>query len=298
MGSKHQFASFLYQYSKAVGKICWYTIENNIKFRNMLKKNLREKNSIGKSLIYLLLLSMIFLHIPVAFAHSSSGLTIGNNKSEVSNPVSNRPILSKNSIDDEVIEAAYENMHLFEMGLSKQAFNYAIKGFNFLLQQGKLTNDNIISIIDFTLPSSKKRLFVLDLNDFRVLYNTYVAHGVNSGREYANQFSNTPSSYKSSLGFYETLNTYIGEHGYSLKLDGLEKGINDNANSRAIIIHAADYVNESLIRAQGYIGRSWGCPALPEKLHKPIIDKIKNGTCLFIYSPESSYLRNSKIINA
>jgi hypothetical protein len=264
----------------------------------MLKKNLRKKSSYVKSLIYLLLLGMIFLHIPVAFAHNSSGFPVGTYKSEVYDTVSSKPTVSSKSFDNEAIESAYENMHLFEMGLSKQAFNYAIKGFNYLIQHGKFVNDNIISIIDFTLPSSKKRLFVLDLNDFRVLYYTYVAHGVNSGREYANQFSNTPSSYKSSLGFYETLNTYIGEHGYSLRLEGLEKGINDNANSRDIVIHAADYVNESLIRVQGYIGRSWGCPALPEKLHKPIIDKIKNGTCLFIYSPENSYLKNSKIINA
>ena len=90
----------------------------------------------------------------------------------------------------------------------------------------------------------------------------------------------------------------MGGNGYSLRLEGLEKGINDNANSRDIVIHGADYVNESLIKAQGYIGRSWGCPALPEKLHKPIIDKIKNGSCLFIYSANNAYLKKSRIINA
>jgi hypothetical protein len=218
--------------------------------------------------------------------------------SDTEKPVSSNALPTINKFDDNTIAQAYDSMDLDKMGLSEKAFNYALKGFNYLVQHGKLTKENIISIVDFTLPSSRKRLFVIDLDDYRVLYNTYVAHGVNSGREYANEFSNKPASYKSSLGFYQTLNTYIGEHGYSLRLDGLEKGINDNANSRDIVIHAADYVNESFIRAQGYIGRSWGCPALPEKLHKPIIDKIKNGSCLFIYGTDIGYLKKSRIINA
>ena len=113
----------------------------------------------------------------------------------------------------------------------------------------------------------------------------------------ASNFSNALQSYKSSLGFYQTLGTYMGGHGYSLRLEGLEKGINDNANRRDIVIHGAPYVNESLIRSQGYIGRSWGCPALPENLNKPIINTIKNGTCLFIYGNNKSYVKRSKIIN-
>jgi hypothetical protein len=255
-----------------------------------------KKNKIFRGdLLYLPLIFMIFLHMPIVFAGNKTP-----DRDWVPNSVPEKKVeltdaLTKsNSI---AIESAYDSMHLSNLGLSKQAFNYAIKGFNYLVQEGRLANDNIISIIDFSLPSSKKRMFVIDLNDLHVLYNTYVAHGVNSGREYANQFSNKPESNKSSLGFYETKNTYLGGNGYSLRIEGLEKGINDNAGKRDIVIHGADYVNESLIRAQGYIGRSWGCPALPEKLHKPIIDKIKNGTCLFIYSTQSSYLKKSKIIN-
>jgi hypothetical protein len=198
----------------------------------------------------------------------------------------------------DAIEAEYYRLNLNALGLSKAAFSYAMKGFNYLVQQGKLSKDNIISIADFSQPSCRKRLFVIDLNNLRVLFNTYVAHGVNSGREYANEFSNKLESNKSSLGFYETKSTYQGGNGYSLKLEGLERGINDNAEIRDIVIHGAGYVDESLIRSQGYIGRSWGCPALPEKLHKPIIDKIKNGTCLFIYSADNTYLKKSKIINA
>ncbi len=255
--------------------------------------------SLGKgSLFFLVILFAVFLHMPFVFAAGKAKIEMARLSSVTHEPVSSNALSGINKFDDNTITLAYDSMGLDKMGLSEKAFNYALKGFNYLVQHGKLAKDNIISIVDFSLPSSRKRLFVIDLDDHRVLYNTYVAHGVNSGREYANQFSNTPSSYKSSLGFYETLNTYIGGHGYSLRLDGLEKGINDNANSRDIVIHAADYVNESVIRSQGYIGRSWGCPALPENLHKPIIDKIKNGSCLFIYSANDEYLKKSRIINA
>lgn len=194
------------------------------------------------------------------------------------------------------IDSMYESMHLAELGLAKEAFSYALRGFYYLQQEGRLAKGNIISIADFSKPSSMKRLYVIDLVNSRVLFHTYVAHGVNSGRKYARQFSNLPASYQSSLGFYETQATYFGSNGYSLKLEGLEKGINDNAGRRAIVIHGADYADESLVKAQGYLGRSWGCPALPKSLNKPIIDKIKNGTCLFIYSPDNTYLGKSGII--
>jgi hypothetical protein len=250
------------------------------------------------SLLFLVIILAVFLHMPFVFAATKTKSELNRMNALIEESTAKKAAPSLNSTDNNTIELAYDSMHLDELGLSEQAFNYAMKGFNHLLKQGRIAKDNIISIVDFSLPSSRKRLFVIDLDDYRVLYNTYVAHGVNSGKEYARQFSNIPSSYQSSLGFYQTLQTYIGEHGYSLRLDGLEKGINDNANSRDIVIHAADYVNESFIRAQGYIGRSWGCPALPEKLHKPIIDKIKNGSCLFIYSDNNAYLKRSRIINA
>ncbi len=204
--------------------------------------------------------------------------------------------LNESSINNS--NALYDSMDLDRIGLSKQTFDYALKGFNHLVKTGRIENDSIISIADFSLPSSAKRLFVIDLNQVKVIFNTYVAHGVNSGTGMAKEFSNKPESNKSSLGFYETLNTYNGGHGYSLRIDGLEKGINDNANRRDIVIHGAAYVNEALIQSQGYIGRSWGCPSLPQKLSRPIINKIKDGSCLFIYSQDISYLHRSKIINA
>ncbi|MEO7767749.1 MAG: murein L,D-transpeptidase catalytic domain family protein, partial [Ferruginibacter sp.] len=192
----------------------------------------------------------------------------------------------------------YDSLRLGPLGLGRQVFDYAMQGFTFMKEMGKLGNDQIISIVDFSKPSSKKRLFIIDLKNYKVLFNTYVAHGSKSGKEYANDFSNTPESNKSSLGFYETQGTYIGGNGYSLRLEGMEQGINDNANKRDIVMHGANYVDESLIHSRGYIGRSWGCPAVPQRLHKSIIDKIKDGTCLFIFSPDIKYLTHSKILNS
>lgn len=190
----------------------------------------------------------------------------------------------------------YDSLKLNTIGLARQAFDYAIKGFAGLRTAGSFSNTNIITIADFSQPSYKKRLYVIDMKNYKVLFNTYVAHGMNTGQEYATKFSNVPESNQSSLGFYRTLGTYDGCHGYSLKLEGLEKGINNNAYDRAIVMHSADYVSEDFIRSKGFIGRSWGCPALPAKLNKPIIDRIRNGSCLFIYSTNKNYSAQSKII--
>ncbi len=244
-------------------------------------------------------LFIFILHIPFVFAKSKPVQDIMPASGEIKICVTADSLLTaeKPKINS-TASSLYDSMHLKRIGLSQQVFDYAMKGFNYLVQTGRLPNDKIISIVDFSLPSSKKRLFVIDLCTHKVVFCTYVAHGINSGIESANTFSNKPESNKSSLGFYETLNTYMGSNGYSLKLEGLERGINDNANRRDIVIHGAEYVNEILISSQGYIGRSWGCPAVPEKLHKPIINKIKNGTCLFIYAPDKNYLNRSPILHA
>ena len=192
--------------------------------------------------------------------------------------------------------SVYDSLKLNLAGLNRKAFEMAQRGFEKLREQGVILNDNIISIIDFSLPSTEKRLYVVDLKNYQVLYKTYVAHGRNSGTVMATSFSNKPSSYMSSLGFYRTLETYNGKHGYSLKLEGLEKGINDRAYQRAIVMHGADYVNPAYIPRQGYIGRSQGCPAVMSKEATPIINTIKEGTCLFIYSPSESYQQQSSIL--
>lgn len=190
----------------------------------------------------------------------------------------------------------YDSLHLDLAGINRRVFETAQKGYEKIREQGLLLNDSIISIIDFSLPSSAKRLFILDIKNYQLLFQTYVAHGRNSGKEYAKSFSNKPTSHKSSPGFYLTGSTYYGDHGYSLKLEGLEKGINDNAEKRAVVIHPAAYVSESLISSQGYIGRSLGCPAVSPKESQAIINMIKEGTCLFIYSPDKNYLVRSQLL--
>jgi len=193
------------------------------------------------------------------------------------------------------IKSVYDSLQLNLKGLSREAFESARKGMEHLAAQGRLINESIISIVDFSLPSTEKRLFVIDLDHYRVLFNTLVAHGRNSGKEMAFAFSNQHSSFKSSPGFYTTAETYMGKNGLSLRLQGLENGINDNALERGIVIHGADYVNAGLANAQGYIGRSQGCPAVPAREAFPIINQIKNGTLLFIYHP--AYIKRSVLLN-
>jgi hypothetical protein len=194
------------------------------------------------------------------------------------------------------VKSPYDSLALNMKGLSREAYEYAKRGFNELIEKGRLINDSIISIIDFSLPSSKKRLFVLDMKNYKVLFNSLVAHGRNSGREYATQFSNANSSFMSSPGFYITRETYEGHNGYSLKLEGVERGINDNAYERGIVVHGAPYVSEQIVQMQGYSGRSQGCPAVPVQYSKPLINTIKNGTCMFIYHP--SYVKRSPLLNS
>ena len=194
--------------------------------------------------------------------------------------------------------ALYEKLGLQAMGLSREAFTYALSGFSNLLNAGKIQKDNILSILDFSLPSNKKRLFVIDLESEEVLYNTFSSHGKNSGKIIPTDFSNQENSNKSSLGFYVTRETYNGKHGCSLRLEGEEEGFNSNALSRGIVMHSAAYVNETVAARQGFIGRSQGCPAVPEAVSKSIINTIKNGSCLFIYSPDKNYIAKSKMIQA
>ena len=192
----------------------------------------------------------------------------------------------------------YSALHLSEIGLTRDIYNLAIKGLRRLDIERKLQNLNIITIIDYSQSSNQKRLYVIDLKNQKLLFNTYVAHGRKTGQEFAKTFSNSDGSYQSSLGFYITQQTVIGSHtGFALSLSGVEKGINDNACRRAIIMHAADYVSESFIKKNGRLGRSLGCPALPPELNKPIIEAIKGGTCLFLYNPDPVYMCQSTLLN-
>lgn len=155
------------------------------------------------------------------------------------------------------------------------------------------SNSDLLTIIDFSQPSSVKRCFVIDLKKEELLHRTYVAHGRETGMTYARQFSNVPESYQSSLGFFRTAETYRGKHGYSLRLDGLERNINDQARHRAIVMHAADYAGEEFVQQHGRLGRSLGCPALPPDESRAIISQIKEGTCLFVFANDRGYLTMS-----
>jgi hypothetical protein len=182
-------------------------------------------------------------------------------------------------------EQLYQKLELGQRGLSKKAFDLALRGFDKLLAHGKLMNSAVLSIVDFSLPSTQKRLFVINMITQELIFFDYVAHGKNSGATIAKSFSNTINSLKSSLGFFVTQNTYTGRNGLSLALDGKEKGRNDHAIERSIVIHGAPYVNENFAAQKNGIGRSWGCPAVPEKITKDLIETIKDGSCFFIYAP-------------
>ena len=187
------------------------------------------------------------------------------------------------------------NCNKFELP-NLNCFTEAISGFYELKHKGLIEKD-IVTLIDFSLSSNVKRLWIIDLATNSILMNTFVAHGMNTGEEFATTFSNATSSLKSSLGFYSTGEVYSGKHGISLKLDGLESGINNNARQRAIVIHGANYVCNSFIKANNRLGKSHGCPALPLEVSKKIIQTIKEKSCLFIYFPSREYANFSKLVS-
>ncbi len=181
--------------------------------------------------------------------------------------------------------------------ISSKVLTMAIEGYRTLKDQGKVSRDGILTVIDFNRPSVDERLFVIDVNRGQLLYSALVAHGRNSGDNYAENFSNVPGSFQSSLGFYTTGETYDGKNGYSLRLQGMESGINDNAQSRSIVIHGADYVSYDFIRRHGRLGRSEGCPALSLETFQQVIDLIKGGSCLFIYHDGRDYATKSTLFS-
>ena len=160
-------------------------------------------------------------------------------------------------------------------------------------RQHGLAQKELLTIIDYSKPSTENRFWVVDLRHNRVLFETLVAHGKNSGDKFATHFSNQPQSLESSFGVFLTGNTYLGHHGYSLKLRGLEPGVNDKAQARALVVHAASYVNQMIAHHFGRLGRSWGCPALNPAIAGPVINTIKGGTLIFAYYPDRRWLSHS-----
>lgn len=215
----------------------------------------------------------------VVAAHTAAAVTI--------------PVAVPSFFDEK--KSLYDSIALNQYGLSRDVYEMALKGMEKLVHLDKVQR-NILSIADFSKPSNEKRLFVIDLDLGELVFHTWVAHGRNSGEAFARSFSNKPSSRKSSLGFYITGTPYQGSNGYSLKLLGVETGVNHKAADRGIVIHGADYVGENAIEQKGYLGRSQGCPAVTPAVNRPLINTIKEGSCLFIYHPTPSYIYRSSLL--
>ncbi len=178
-------------------------------------------------------------------------------------------------------------------GLRSEVLRLALDAARSAAEHGLVARRNLLTVIDYSLPSSQQRLFVFDLAAQKLLYRELVAHGKSSGGDVANFFSNDPGSEASSLGLFVTQDTYLGHNGYSLRLRGLEEGVNDMAADRAIVMHGAYYVSREAIRVLGRLGRSWGCPAVRSEIAHDLIDTIRGGSAIFAYYPEKSWLATS-----
>jgi len=197
-------------------------------------------------------------------------------------PMGAAPNYAESYMVDSIARSIYGDLQAEE--LEYKVFLEAYEGYLTFRKNGQIEKMNVITIIDFDKSSDEKRFFVVDIEERQVLVNSYVAHGQNTGGLDATRFSNNLNSHQSSLGFYLTDKTYHGKHGLSLRLDGLDKGINDNARKRNIVVHSADYVSEEFISKHNRLGRSWGCPALPKEGYEDVIEQIKNKSLLFIHS--------------
>jgi len=200
------------------------------------------------------------------------------------------------------IETAAESASAFDAAswdtdvlgaVNPQVFTLALQAARTAVDSGDVDGASTLAIIDFSRPSTVKRMWVYDLRSRTLLFEELVSHGRGSGRTMATAFSNMPESNQSSIGLYRAGETYIGKHGYSLRLDGLEAGFNDRARARAIVMHAADYVNEQTAKANGYLGRSLGCPAVRPEITRKLIDSVKGGGLIFAYYPDANWLKTS-----
>jgi hypothetical protein len=209
-------------------------------------------------------------------------------------------LLSNSSLSPafkQVTDSIFQQIGLLSYGLDKDVFYNAYKGYQYLLKNGMLKKTNLLTICDYSQSSNNQRLYVIDLEEGKLLYNTFVTHGKNSGEEFATSFSNSESSNKSSLGFLVTAETYTGKAGLSLRFDGVERGFNDNVRARDIVLHGSRFVTRSLLGGSA-ITKSLGCPAVPFGVHKSIINTIKGGSCFYVNHPDQMYVRSSPILNA
>lgn len=180
--------------------------------------------------------------------------------------------------------------------MSPEALRMALEALESAQAEGTAVRSDVLALIDYSRPSTEPRLWVFNLEDNRLLFEELVAHGKNSGGNTPVRFSNRPGSLMSSLGVFRTANTYYGRHGYSLRLQGLEQGINDKSMERAIVMHAASYVDPNVARRLGRLGRSWGCPAVRPQISRRLIDTVKDGVLLFAYYPDDEWLSTSRFV--
>jgi hypothetical protein len=178
--------------------------------------------------------------------------------------------------------------------LDPHVFTLALNAASCAVRSGRIAAPATLTVIDYSKPSTNKRLWVVDLRTHALLFEELVAHGQGSGANMATQFSNEPETHRSSIGLFETKDTYIGKNGYSLRLEGLDAGFNDHAMERAIVMHGAPYVDEAIARRQGRLGRSWGCPALRESVAHELIDRVKGSGLVFAYYPDPKWLSTSQ----
>ena len=181
-------------------------------------------------------------------------------------------------------------------GIPEHLLRMALGAAACAMRAGDVAAPRTLTVIDYSRPSVAKRLWVLDLEERRLLYEELVAHGQGSGGNLSTQFSNEPDSHQSSIGLFRTDKTYVGKNGYSLRLDGLDKGFNDRARERAIVMHGAPYVSASVAQKQGRLGRSWGCPALNSEIAREVIDQVKGNGLLFAYYPDREWLAGSRYL--
>ena len=182
-------------------------------------------------------------------------------------------------------------------GVTADVLNLALNAVTCGITSGELATPPTLTLIDYSLPSTQPRLWVFDLKSGRMLFKELVAHGRNSGDNMATHFSDVMESRESSLGLFRTADTYVGQNGYSLRLDGLEPGFNSHARARAIVMHGAQYVDPVVAKANGRLGRSWGCPALREAVARRVIDTVRDGGVIFSYYPDPVWLTTSKFLN-
>ena len=180
--------------------------------------------------------------------------------------------------------------------IETDVFEMALNAASCAVQSGAVDAPETLTVIDYSKPSSERRLWVFDLKAKELVYEELVAHGQGSGANMATQFSNEDESHQTSLGLFVTRDTYVGKNGYSLRLDGLDRGVNDRARERAIVMHGAPYVSEQFVKANGRLGRSWGCPAISAAVAKQMIDRVKGGGLVFAYYPDAKLLKTSKYL--